>query len=145
MDTLGAMLADSGRAGVYHLTREAREVADAAQGAGLACFRIDIGRAHDKADFFELVSKAMRFPDAFGRSGDAFADCLKDASWMPGKGWVVVLEKCKHFGSGHRHEFDEAMDLLAEAADYWRPQDRPLWTLVGGPEGWSSGFPPMPE
>ncbi len=45
MDTLGAMLADSGRAGVYHLTREAREVADAAQGAGLACFRIDIGRA----------------------------------------------------------------------------------------------------
>jgi len=142
-DALGAMLLDPGRAGVYHLTRETRDVVEAAQGAGLACFRIDIGRVHDKAEFFELIAKAMRFPVGFGR--DALAECLKDPSWVPGKGWVLVLEKSKHFGGGHHHEFDLAMELMTEVADFWRPQDRPFWTLIGGPEGWSSGFPPMPE
>lgn len=145
MDSLGAMLSDSGQAGVYHLRRDSREVAKAAETAGLACFRIDIGHAHDKGDFFDHVSKAMRFPAWFGRNWDALADCLKDLSWIPGKGWVVVFEQSKHFGAGHRQEFEEAMDLMAEIADFWRPQDRPFWTLIGGPEGWNPGYPPMPE
>jgi len=145
MDTLGAMLSDSGRAGVYQLTRDARALAQAAEAAGLVCFRIDIGPAHDKADFINALSKAMRFPDWFGGNWDALADCLKDLSWLSNAGCVVVLEKSKHFASGHRHEFDQAMDLMAEVADYWRPQNRAFWTLIGGPEGWSPGFPPMPE
>ena len=144
MDSLGTMLSDPGRAGVYHLTREAWEVAAAAGAADLTCFRIDIGHAHDKADFLDHIAKAMGFPQWFGHNWDALADCLKDLSWLPGKGWVVVLEKSKHFGAGHRDEFDEAMHLMAEVADFWRPQDRPFWTLIGGPDGWSPGFPPMP-
>ena len=144
LDALGAMLSDSGGAGVYHLTRDAGEVARAAQGAQLACFRIDIGRAHDKAEYAELASKALRFPDATGRDWNAFAECLKDPSSLPGKGWIVVLEKSKHFAAGHRHEFVAAMDVMAEAADHWRAQDKPFWTLIGGPDGWDSVFPPMP-
>ena len=130
--------------GVYHLTREPWEVAAAAGAADLACFRIDIGRAHDKADFLDHIAKAMGFPQWFAGNRDALADCLKDLSWLPGKGWVVVLEKSKHFGAGHRAEFEQAMDLMAEIADFWRAQNRPFWTLVGGPEGWSPGFAPMP-
>ena len=144
MDSLGTLLSDYGRAGVYHLTREPWEVAAAAGAADLACFRIDIGRAHDKADFLDHIAKAMGFPQWFGGNRDALADCLKDLSWLPGKGWVVVLEKSKHFGAGHRAEFEQAMDLMAEIADFWRAQNRPFWTLVGGPEGWSPGFAPMP-
>jgi len=144
MDPLGAMLADSGQAGVYHLTREAWEIAAAAAAADLACIRIDIGHAHDKADFLAHLSKAMGFPQWFGGNWDALADCLKDLSWLPGKGWVVVLEKSKHFGAGHSHEFQEAMDLMGEIADYWRAQNKPFWTLIGGPEGWNSGYPAMP-
>lgn len=144
MDSLAALLADSGRAGVYHLNREAWEVASSSGTANLVCVRIDIGHAHDKADFLGHVAQAMGFPQSFGRNWDALADCLKDLSWLPGKGWVVVLEKSKHFAGGHRHEFDEAMDLMGEVADYWRSQDKPFWTLIGGPDGWNPGFPPLP-
>ena len=144
MDPLGALLSDSGHAGVYHLTCEAWEIAAAAGAADLACIRIDIGHAHDKADFLEHMARAMGFPQWFGRNWDALADCLKDLSWLPGKGWVVVLEKSKHFGAGHSHEFQEAMDLMGEIADYWRAQNKPFWTLIGGPEGWNSGYPAMP-
>lgn len=144
MDRLGALLSDSGRAGVFQLNREAWEIAAAAGAADLVCLRIDIGHAHDKADFLEHIAKAMGFPQWFGRNWDALADCLKDLSWLPGKGWVVVLEKSKHFGAGHRHEFEQAMELMSEIADYWRGQDKPFWTLIGGPQGWSSGYPAMP-
>lgn len=144
MDALGALLCDSGRAGVYQLTREAWEVAASAAAADLACFRIDIGHAHDKADFLKLVANAMDFPSWFGHNWDALADCLKDLSWLSGRGWVLVLEKAKHMGAGHGSEFKEAMALMEEVADYWRTQERPFWTLIGGPDGWSPGFPPMP-
>lgn len=144
MDALGTLLCDSGRAGVYHLTREPWQVAASAGAADIACFRIDIGRAHGKADFLDHIAKAMGFPRWFGNNWDALEDCLKDLSWLPGKGWVLVLEKSKHFGAGHGAEFEEAMALMAEVSDYWRAQDRPFWTLIGGPDGWNSGFPPMP-
>jgi len=145
MDDLAILLAASGKAGVYHLDREPRDVAPAAERAGLDCFRIDVGHVHEKEDFLELVSKAMGFPDWFGGNWDALGDCLKDLSWLPGRGWVVVLEKSKHFAAGHRHEFDEAMDLLKEVSEYWREARRPFWVLVGGPDGWTPGLPVMPS
>ncbi len=137
-------LNEPAKAGVFHIFADARGLAEAAEAAGLAVFRIDIGHAHDKEDFLGHVSKAMKFPDWFGGNWDALADCLKDLSWADAGGWVVILEKSKHFCGGHRHEFDEAMDVMAEAAATWRGRGKPFWTLIGGPEGWSSGYPPLP-
>lgn len=137
-------LTDAGKAGVFHLTADPRELAEAAAAAGLAVYRLDIGHAHDKGDFLRDVSQAMKFPATFGNNWDAFADCLKDLSWADGKGWVVILEKSKHFCAGHHHEFKEAMDIMDEAAEHWRKQGKPLWTLIGGPDGWKSGWPDTP-
>jgi hypothetical protein len=36
------------------------------------------------------------------------------------------------------------MELMAEATDYWRGRGAPFWTLIGGPDGWKSGWPDMP-
>jgi len=138
------LLSEPARAGVFHLSGDARELARAAAAAGLMVIYIDIGHAHDKADFLADASRAMRFPDWFGGNWDAFADCLKDLSWLQAKGWVVILEKSKHFCGGHGHEFKEAMDIMAEAAAYWRGEGKPFWTLIAGPDGWKSGWPDMP-
>jgi hypothetical protein len=142
-------LHDAGRAGPRHLTADAHAFAQAAAEAGLDVYRIDIGHVHDKRDFLARVAKAMRFPDWFGGNWDAFADCLKDLSWTAGaqpggRGWVLILEKSKHYCAGHRHDFEAAVGALADAADYWRGEGRPLWTLIGGPDGWKSGWPEMP-
>jgi RNAse (barnase) inhibitor barstar len=144
MDPIGTLLASPEKAGVYHLVKDAREVAQAAAEAGLSAYRIDIGHAHDKEDFLEDVAKAMNFPDWFGGNWDALADCLKDLSWLEGRGYVVILEKSKHFCDAHRHEFDQAIDVLKDAAAFWRGQGKPFWALIGGAEGWSSGYPPLP-
>jgi len=137
-------LSEPAKAGVFHLSGDARELAGAAAAAGLMVIYAEIGHAHDKADFLVQLSKAMRFPEWFGGNWDALADCLKDLSWIQAKGWVLILEKSKHFCGGHGHEFREAMDIMAETAAYWRSQGKPFWTLIGGPDGWKSGWPDMP-
>jgi len=144
-----AWLTDNKQAGVFHLQADPRELANEAGTSGFKVYRLDIGHAHDKADFLGHLSKAMAFPETFGHNWDAFADALKDLSWTGGKdgaskGWVIILEKSKHFCAGHHHEFEEAMDVMDEAAAFWRGQGKALWTLIGGPEGWKSGWPDMP-
>ncbi len=138
-------LKDPARAGVFHLAADARALASAAASAGLVVVYVDIGHAHDKEHFAEHVAEAMGFPET--RVGDwrAFADALQDLSWLDANGWVVILEKSKHFCGGHRHEFEDAMRAMADAAAHWRDRGKPLWTLIGGPDGWKSGWPDMPQ
>ena len=138
-------LKEPARAGVFHLSTDARELAGAAAASGLMVIYVDIGRAHDKEDFLGDASKAMRVPEGFAGDWNAFSGGLKDLSWLQAKGWVLILEKSKHFCGGHHHEFKEAMDVMAAAADYWRAQGKPFWTLIGGPDGWKSGWPDMPS
>ena len=144
MDASAKLLADAGKSGVYQLNRDARQLAQAAAEAGLAAWRVDIGHAHGKADFLEHVSTTLNFPKTFGGNWDAFVDCLRDLSWVEAKGYVVILEKSKHFCAAHKHEFDAAIESLSEAAAFWRAQGMPFWGLVGGPDGWDSGYPPLP-
>ena len=36
------------------------------------------------------------------------------------------------------------MQAMSGAADYWRKRGKPFWTLIGGPDGWKSGWPGLP-
>lgn len=137
-------LTDTARAGVFQLDADPREFTKVAEAAGLAVFRVDIAHAHGKADFLACIAQSLRFPPDFGSNWDALLDCLRDLSWLEAPGWVVILDRSKHFCAGHPQEFAQAMEIMGEAADFWRQEGRPLWTLVSGPQGWRSGWPEMP-
>jgi dienelactone hydrolase len=137
-------LKDAAKAGVFHLSDDARALAAEAAKAGLMVIYVDIHHAHDRDDFMAEASRALRFPEQAGAGWDDFELGLKDLSWMQAKGWVVILEKSRHFCGGHSQEFKEAMKPMIAAAEYWRGQDKPFWTLVGGPDGWKSGWPDLP-
>jgi hypothetical protein len=138
-------LKDASKAGVFHLSGDPRALAAAAAQAGLMVVYVDIHHAHDKDDFMAEASRALRFPEQSGASWESFSLGLKDLSWMQAKGWVVILEKSKHFAGGHSREFKDAMAAMVSAADHWRPQGKPFWTFVGGPDGWKSGWPDLPS
>jgi barstar (barnase inhibitor) len=139
-----SVLVHASKAGVFHLGPDVRAIAQSAASAGLLVAYVDIGHAHDKEHFAEHVAEALRFPDP-SHEWDAFSAGLKDLSWLQAKGWVVILEKSKHFCSGHRHQFEDAMRAMADAAGHWRAKGKPFWTLIGGPEGWTSGWPEVPS
>lgn len=137
-------MADAAQAGVFHLGPDARAAAQAAASAGLLVAYVDIGHAHDKEHFAEHVAEALRFPGGHDTDWDAFVKGVTDLSWLEARGWVVILEKSKHFCGGHRHEFEDAMRVMSDAAAHWRARGKPFWTLIGGPEGWKSGWPDLP-
>jgi hypothetical protein len=137
-------LKDAAKAGVFQLAGDAHTLASAAASGGLMVIYIDIGHAHDKEDFIDDAATAMNFPESFSGEWDDFAKGLRDLSWLDAKGWVVILEKSKHFCGGHHHEFEETMEAMTQAAEHWRARGKPFWTLIGGPDGWKSGWPEMP-
>ena len=144
-DFLQQLLKDKDKAGVYLTGPDTRLIADAAQAAGLALWRVDIGRVHDKQGLTALVAKTLAFPQWFGGNWDAFEDCLGDLSWHPAPGYVLLLEHGKHFGAGHKQEFVTAVEVLDGVAQYWQGQGKPFWAIVSGPEGWDAGLPPLPS
>ncbi|MFH1603046.1 MAG: hypothetical protein ABIH03_03975, partial [Pseudomonadota bacterium] len=57
--SLAQLLQNKDRAGVYQTGPDARLIAEAAQAAGLALWRVDIGHVHDKQGFTALLAKAL--------------------------------------------------------------------------------------
>jgi|SRR5579871_1796864 len=144
MAEIASQLADARASGVFQLTLEPYEVERDAKAAGLHVVRMDIGHAHHKEEFLDHVAKGLQFPPHFGRNWDALKDCLIDLSWIEAKGYVLLFEKSKHFGAGHRHEFEDAMEVLELAAQTWKQDGKPFWAFIHGAQGWDSGLPKWP-
>jgi len=144
MTDLAATLADARACGVFQLASEPYEVERAAKTAGLAVYRIDIGHAHHKEELLQHLAHAMSFPEHFGGNWDALHDSLTHLDWIDAKGFVIVLERSKHFGAGHRHEFDAATDVLRSVTEYWKGEGKPFWAFIHGAQGWDSGLSKWP-
>jgi RNAse (barnase) inhibitor barstar len=144
MSEIAKNLTAAAACGVYHLGCEPYEIEREAREAGLAFAKMDIGHVHHKEELTGHFATAMSFPAHFGRNWDALRDCLGDLSWMPADGYVVVLEKSKHFGAGHRHDFDTALEVFKGVCDEWRGRGKPFWLFIHGAQGWDSGLPRWP-
>ena len=108
---------------------------EAAESLDYPLHRVNLARITDKAGFLAAVGTALDFPDWYGHNWDALADCLSDLSWMPADGYVIVLENADDFARACPADFATALEIFQEAADTWRDDGVPLWTLVGTAEG----------
>lgn len=120
MGKLLERLKDPARSGVYRATR-ADEVLDALQGSGYAIARVDL-----RQPVFDAFSRALGFPDWFGRNWDALHDCLGDLSWLEAPGYVLLME-----GNG---QGDELLEVLDSAAQFWAGQGTPFFAVFLDPQ-----------
>lgn len=131
LEHFGKILSDVARAGVYHTPRHGMvDLLAAAEAAGYACYRVDLGQVKDRDGLFQRVATALEFPGWFGHNWDALQDCLTDMSWQPAEGRVVILERCDAFRADHGEDFTTTLQIFSAAADYWREENAPFWTLV---------------
>lgn len=144
MESMSVALGNSKQCGVFHLASEPYEAEREAKTAGLAVIRMDIGHAHDKMEFLDHIAKGLKFPAHFGKNWDALNDCLCDLSWIDAKGFVLIFEKSKHFGAGHKHDFEAAVEVLRATANAWQAKGKPFWAFIHGAQGWDSGLPKFP-
>jgi hypothetical protein len=126
------LLARLTRAGVYRLPRPADHAAldAAAETLGFAVFRVDLGARRDKDGLLGALAGGLDFPAWFGHNWDALTDCLSDLSWQPGKGYVLLLEHADALAGSAAGDFATALTILQDAADNWREQGLPFWTLI---------------
>src|SRR5258705_12253584 len=108
-------VSEPAKAGVFQLAGDARELSGAAAAAGLMVIYVNIHHAHDREDFLDEVSRALRFPEKLTADWSAFAGGLKDLSWISAKGWGVILEKSKHFCGGAWERGAEAISAIGPA------------------------------
>jgi len=128
---LESILADVGKAGVYHLPHMDKAPIVAAAGAnGYASFRVDLTKAADKDQLLASIARQLAFPDWFGHNFDALADCLGDMSWHPADGYLVMLEHCDGIHGKAETEFVTTLQAFQQAADDWREQGVAFWCLV---------------
>jgi RNAse (barnase) inhibitor barstar len=86
--------------------------------------------ARDKNAVLNAIAKALQFPDYFGHNWDAFYDCLLDLNHGDGAGTLLVLREASGFARAEPEEFAAAVDTLADAADYWRGENKALLVVV---------------
>ncbi len=128
-------LDDPRRAGVFFVTGEDLDaLAAAARDAGLVVRRIDLSGCDGKAALLLRLATVLDFPGTAGRNWDALSDSLRDLSWLPGAGHVLLFEQARALRDHDEAGFDTLLDILDEASRFWAGQDRPFWAFLALPE-----------
>ena len=126
------LLSRAEKAGIYHMPFAADlALEEAAENLDYPLHRVNLAQVTDKEAFLEAVGKALNFPDWYGHNWDALADCLTDLSWMAADGYVIILEHSDGFAEAAPTDFAMALSVFQDAADTWREEGTPFWTLVG--------------
>jgi RNAse (barnase) inhibitor barstar len=130
--TTVAQILSCGRSGVYRVAGriDPSRLTGLSRLKGLRVCYVDCRRAQAKPTFLRAVAAALDFPDYFGMNWDALADCLTDLEWLDSDGVVLVLRGTTGFAARAPQDFDIALDVLAEAADYWAQEGAPFVVLI---------------
>lgn len=124
-------LIESGAGGVFRCHAPLPDAAlESAAGKKFRVIAVRLHAARDKNGFLNALAKALQFPDYFGHNWDAFYDCLLELKHGDGAGTLLVLRDASGFARAEPEEFAAAVDTLADAADYWKGQNKALVAVV---------------
>ncbi|MES2858643.1 MAG: barstar family protein [Pseudomonadota bacterium] len=128
-------LDDAARAGVYFVTGDDVLTLDmAARDAGLLARHIDLRACDGKPTLMLRLATALDFPAGSGRNWDALGDRLRDLSWLPATGYVLLFDDAADLRDGDEASFDTLLDLLDEVVHDWAARNVPFWAFLALPE-----------
>ncbi|HYR36956.1 MAG TPA: barstar family protein [Burkholderiales bacterium] len=122
MSKLLQRLRDPSRSGVYR-TRDERAIMDATRGG-----QLDVVPIEARENLFDSLSRALAFPEWFGRNWDALEDVLGDLSWRKGEGHVLIL---RSYPAGE--DLGILLDVLRSTAEYWASRGKPFFAVFIDP------------
>ena len=74
---------------------------------------LELGAWNDSQDYLVAIGQVLRFPEYYGRSLDAFNDCLSDVPVSQEGGLVLVLREYQRFFEGFPAVAQAVLDILA--------------------------------
>jgi hypothetical protein len=76
-----------------------RDLYDELLAAGWTMRVVDGAAMIDRASMFDEFAMACDFPDWFGANWDAFADCLRDLTWLPPRPVAILWQRSGVFAT----------------------------------------------
>ena len=116
--------------GVYLAPAEKQSLQAISAASGCVWIRVDLQAARDKAELLVEWARQLKFPAHFGANWDAFADYVRDLSWLPARGYVSDCANMKHFSESGGRDAVVLADVLRSAAADWRSRGRIFIVLV---------------
>jgi len=108
----------------------AAEVAGALGAADWRVLAVRFDDASDKGSVLAGIAAAGGFPPWAGANWDALQDALRDLSWAPAAGYVVLIDGWDGFAAAHPADADVLRQVLVQAALWWAAAGTPFHTLV---------------
>lgn len=131
----GAKAIEAKSSGVYCTPKDTAALPvlrKAAAKAGALWLELPLEGVANKQQFFAVCTKQLKLPSYFGGNWDALADCVRDFNWLAGKGYVLCLSGQEKFAKAAPDDYQTALDVFAEAADFWKGRGTPFIVLVEG-------------
>jgi RNAse (barnase) inhibitor barstar len=128
----GAATIAAKRSGVYRAPVQVEALQKAASKAGLAWIDLPLQAVSNKKQFLAVCAKQLKLPSYFGGNWDALADCVRDFNWLGGKGYVLHITGYAKFANAVPNDYQTALDVLREAADYWKEKGSAFVVLIDG-------------
>jgi len=118
--------------GVYRFLGRAKPetISALAERAGWRCFCLDGTAIDGKAALLDAISAAADFPAYCGHNWDALEECLRDLSWAPAKGYLILWDDARVLAKADPIVLTTALDILNSVARFWESQGVPLVVLL---------------
>lgn len=102
--------------------------------ADLLLRRIDLRDCADKETLLQRIAEALSTPDGQGRNWDALSDQLRDLSWLPASGYVLLFPAASDLRDADETGFDTLLDILDETTVDWQTRNVPFWAFLALPD-----------
>lgn len=118
--------------GIYRVPANAdpATIQRAAEEHGWRVFHVDGATIRDKRSFIRTTGDAMDFPAYSGQNWDAFEESLRDLSWVPARGYVLLIDQPGQFIADDPEQWRVAQGILRDAIGFWREQGAPMAVLL---------------
>jgi hypothetical protein len=124
-------LTDPAQAGTYVVgTSDLDVLAEGARRHGLLLRRIDFRNCHDKSALLRELAQSLDFPPDCSHDWESLAGNLADLSWLPARGYVLMLERSEALQQAAEDDFDAALDIMDDTSRRWAEQRKPFWTFL---------------
>lgn len=100
-----------------------------AEDHGWRFFHVDGAVVQDKRSFIRTTGDALQFPAYSGQNWDAFEESIRDLTWTPAEGYLVLFDEPDQFAARDPQQWAVARSILQEAVDFWRSRGTPLAVL----------------
>jgi hypothetical protein len=92
----------------------------------IALIRIHGERISDEGELLDALAVGFSFPDYFGRNWDGADECLRDLSWLPAEGYVLVVRDAAELWRSEHRAAGRLVESWLFCAEAWARREKPF-------------------